>query len=214
MTKVQPQERAAALEKGLTRYFTGRPCKHGHVAERSAKSGECIVCSLARQAKWRRDNPDDVKEKHKRYYQKHREKNIAKTREYSEKYPERIAARSKRWRERNKHKRAATQMARQARKIQATPPWLNEAHNEWFDCIYKAAKESGVHVDHIVPLNNKAVCGLHVPWNLQLMTQSANSKKSNKLTDVTPIIPAQNNILVERSAMPWNLKEDQNGCYV
>ena len=214
MGKFQPQERAAALEKGLTRYFTGRPCKHGHVAERNAKSGECVVCSLARQAKWRRDNPEAVKVLDKERYGRYRDKLVAKAKEYREKNPEVVAERSKRWRERNRHKRAAAQMARQARKIQATPPWLNDAHNEWFDCIYQAAMNTGVHVDHIVPLNNKAVCGLHVPWNLQLMTQSANSKKSNNLMDVTPIIPAQNNILVERSAMPWNLKEDQNGCYV
>lgn len=210
MGKFKPQERAAALEKGLTRYFTGRPCKHGHVAERSAKSGECITCSLARQAKERINNPEKAREKDKRFYAKHREASIARAREYREKYPELMAERSKRWRERNKHKKAATQMARHARKIQATPPWLNAAHREWFDCIYQAAKESGVHVDHIVPLNNKAVCGLHVPWNLQLMTQSANSKKSNKLIDITPIIPSANNILVEESAMPWNLREQNN----
>ena len=37
--------RKAALAKGLPRYFTGRPCKHGHVVERYTASRNCAMCS-------------------------------------------------------------------------------------------------------------------------------------------------------------------------
>ena len=37
--------RAEAIEKGLTRYFTGKPCKRGHVAERRVANHNCAVCS-------------------------------------------------------------------------------------------------------------------------------------------------------------------------
>ena len=34
-------------------------------------------------------------------------------------------------------------------------------------------------VDHIIPIQNELVCGLHVPWNLTLLTRKQNSAKGN-----------------------------------
>jgi hypothetical protein len=66
---------------------------------------------------------------------------------------------------------------RRAMKLRATPKFANL---DKIKEIYKNCPK-GYHVDHIVPLNNKNVCGLHVEWNLQYLTPSANISKSNKL---------------------------------
>ena len=55
--------------------------------------------------------------------------------------------------------------------------------------IYKLArvlsKKTGVQyvVDHIIPLQGVNVSGLHVPWNLQVITRTENSIKYNKLIE-------------------------------
>lgn len=67
----------------------------------------------------------------------------------------------------------------------ATPIWLTAKHWEDMNAVYAAAKrltqETGIRhqVDHIYPINGKTVSGLHVPWNLQVLTQSQNVSKSN-----------------------------------
>jgi hypothetical protein len=66
---------------------------------------------------------------------------------------------------------------RRALQLKATPKFANL--NKIKEIYKKCPK--GYHVDHIVPLKGKLVCGLHVEWNLQYLTPSANLSKSNKL---------------------------------
>jgi hypothetical protein len=50
--KPQPISRKQARERGLLRYFTGKPCKQGHVAERLLSNRECVVCAKLRDVQW------------------------------------------------------------------------------------------------------------------------------------------------------------------
>jgi len=78
---------------------------------------------------------------------------------------------------------------RHAQKLQATPPWLTDEQKAEIKAIYSECRrlqeETGIahNVDHIHPLQGETVCGLHVPWNLQILTESENCAKHNNLLD-------------------------------
>jgi hypothetical protein len=207
----KPQERAVAKAAGDTTYFTGRPCKGGHVAYRCTANGQCVECSKKSQKESRRrkleKNPNYEKEK----YAKNPEKYRAVAAKYRAENLEKARESSRKSMRLRKPQRASWQMLRMARKLQATPKWLSEHELSWIKAHYVAAKENGANlaVDHIVPLRGREVCGLHVPWNLCLRTKSDNSKKHNKLTDEA-YLPKQFGILVSESALPWNLRKESN----
>ncbi|MCR4319787.1 MAG: HNH endonuclease [Candidatus Brocadiaceae bacterium] len=81
----------------------------------------------------------------------------------------------KKWRVKNPQ----IQSLSRARKRRAIPRWANLRRIE---SVYKAAAEKlGFHVDHIIPLAHKLVCGLHVENNLRIISAKENLEKNNKL---------------------------------
>lgn len=81
------------------------------------------------------------------------------------------------WRAANIGRSNAYTSARRAAKLRATPPWVDLKEIEK---IYIKASKRGLVVDHEIPLQGKGVRGLHVPWNLQLLTRKQNGKKGNR----------------------------------
>ena len=76
-------------------------------------------------------------------------------------------------------------IARQKRVKQATPSWTdNNAIKEFYITAQRLSKETGIshEVDHIIPLQGKIVSGLHVPANLQILTEKENQRKNAKFT--------------------------------
>src|ERR1051326_7853586 len=85
-------------------------------------------------------------------------------------------------RQRYPERHAAQEALRRFQKLNATPKWVNKKDLLCFyENVQKKTSETGklYEVDHIVPLKHDLVCGLHVPWNLQILTASKNASKSN-----------------------------------
>lgn len=152
--------------------------------------------------RWRVNNPDKIKENNKKYNKPHRESDVKwkidnadkmtrYKREWKLRNPEKVLAdRVKRELEKPEFRRALT-AKRRAAKLKRTPPWLTKDHLSEIRAFYNESKIltkiTGVihHVDHIVPLQGKTVSGLHVPWNLQVITAEENFKKNNILIKYT-----------------------------
>lgn len=187
-----PASRAIANRCGASRYRTGRPCKHGHISDRYVMSGSCVDClsafgaqahikekSRVRARVWSSDNPGEAKRRTLTW----RKANPGKQAEYNREWrlrhvdASRLASRisSKRTRQDRPHVKSAAEALRRARKASGTPLWVRSSE---IRLIYQACPK-GLTVDHIVPLKNESVCGLHVPWNLRYLTATDNSRKRN-----------------------------------
>lgn len=91
---------------------------------------------------------------------------------------EKYRAAERRKRHAKPHIYRAKRNARDRRLREAAPPWVDRAE---LKRIYELAAWLGMQVDHIYPLKGANFCGLHVPWNLQLLTATENAAKGNRL---------------------------------
>ena len=204
-------ERAKAREAGEDKYFTGRPCKNGHIVERRVSNGNCVICEAETHKKHLANNPVSYKNSRIKSYYKHQESRLAFAKRYRDAHKEQVRAASKRWVENNRQRVSALQQIRTYRKSQATPKWLSNEDHKKIDDVYTTANiirqsfDCQIAVDHIVPLKGKIVCGLHVPWNLCIRSKSDNSSKNNHLTE-DAYAPIQKAVLICNSALPWNLR--------
>lgn len=134
----------------------------------------CKLCSCGRAKinamKYREKDINKVKKQRQLYYLKHKSEINEKNAVYNK---------------HNRHIKNRLSVAYKARKLQATPRWHTEWDNFFIEEIYhlsylrKQMLNIEFAVDHIVPLCGDTVCGLHTPLNLQILTKTDNSIKSN-----------------------------------
>lgn len=99
-----------------------------------------------------------------------------RTSAWRKKNPENWKALLKRHYEKHKPRFFARNASRKKHVKQAIPKWANLKKIQE---IYENCPK-GHHVDHIVPIRGKNVCGLHVEYNLQYLTAEENCRKNNK----------------------------------
>ena len=187
-----PRTRKEAQALGATHYFTGEPCKHGHVAPRKTK-GACVECLKVEWQKSYETRAEYFKQYNKseagleskqRYYEANKADVIAKAKATPNALKN---AYRQRWKAENQLQVLADNKVRRRKHRAATPAWITRKQKSEMRAIYQIAitmtKTTGEKyvVDHIWPLRSDFVCGLHVPWNLRVITQAENLAKSNTM---------------------------------
>jgi len=126
-----------------------------------------------------------VKIQRKKYLEKNKEDVYRRNKEWRKDNPDYMSNYLYSYYRDNKPYYFAQVAKRRSARLNATPPWLTDSQNEDIQNFYWLSKDltavSGeiYHVDHIVPLQGKNICGLHVPWNLQILPADINLSKGN-----------------------------------
>ena len=161
----------------------------------------CKLCVSEKRKKYFKENPEAYKNKQLRekvwksknkkrvleldanYRSNNRDKLNKKSRDYYKNNKESVRKHKQKYEINNPEVRAKIKVKRRLAKANAIPKW---SESEKIKTIYQKAKwlESitglKYHVDHIIPLQGKNVCGLHVWSNLQILEASLNCSKQDK----------------------------------
>lgn len=148
---------------------------------------------LAKNAKWEKENKEYRISQQLEYRAGRKEEKRVYNKNYRQEHTEQIREYDRtRYQERKDYVIAGVSM-RRGRTRQATPLWMNSYQKAAIAAVYSLARihrdSSGAdyHVDHVIPLvgvnlnGEHVVCGLHVPWNLQVVPQFMNDAKGNKV---------------------------------
>jgi hypothetical protein len=180
---------------------TCKTCKEHKSKELFSKSSSskdsldiyCKSCRNIMSRKWKKSNKKSITDYNAKYYLDNSDYEKERTAVWLKNNPDKVRKSNrlacKKWAANNKDMVNARAAKRRAIKLKALPKWLTKEELEQIKELYLIAEMFKLytgeeyHVDHIVPLQGENVCGLHVPWNLQVIPAKENLSKSNKLQE-------------------------------
>jgi len=128
------------------------------------------------QKEYREDNKEKISADAKSRYRNNKVTHSENMKQWYQENREDVLNRVGQYQKENRGKCNAIFKKYKAAKLQAIPAWFE---NDQIEKSYKEARKRGFHVDHVVPLQSKIVCGLHCWHNLQLLDASINCSKGN-----------------------------------
>lgn len=176
--------KAEAIAQGLKRFYSGKRCKRGHMAERFLSSGGCVECSRLSYKNWNERNPGQAADLRQARYERSKEKVSAQVKQWRAENAARVAAAGIGWRKDNRVAESAIKSRRRALERGAEGKWYQSDIDRIFSsqgglcngCSIDLSI-SGISIDHKQPLS---LGGTNWPENLQLLCGSCNSKKHAK----------------------------------
>lgn len=174
-------------------YLTARgwlapPCKECRIAAAAKYAADNKETVRNAQRKWRNKNSEAIKAYKKQWNNDNKERLSSPSRAAAARLKSSLyVARCKKegrllWYQKNPTKHLAATRARQAGIKTASVKWRNNFYiEEAYDLARRRTRATGFawHVDHIVPLKSKLVCGLHCEQNIRVVPSGENIRKSN-----------------------------------
>jgi len=150
-----------SCDKPLSEFYRSKQAKDG---VRSV----CKACDNQRKLVYAEKNAEAIARNKSDYRNKNKEKTLSY-----------LAS----WKKEYKHKMCAYASQRRAFLLGATPPWADktkiESIYERAALLNKLNPQIKYEVDHIIPLKNELVCGLHTHDNMQILPAAENRAKKN-----------------------------------
>ncbi len=172
--------RRDAKARGLKRYFTGRECSCGHIAERRVSNKKCVICSHIGAVAWKLANPDRARAYGRKWKSNNPISVVAYNKEWTRNNPDKRRESTRRWRRNNPDKARASYL-----KSYAFRKGVSGEHSaEDIADIRRMQKDKcaicrkrlcgGGHVDHIHPISRG---GDNYRSNLQFLCERCNCQK-------------------------------------
>lgn len=181
----------AAREKTAELHRAGqRACNVCHLAKpvtdfplrRASPDGlsyTCKVCARQRSARWIKAHPTAYSDWHQQNREHKRREWVRWSAENAGRHQENY----RRWAAKNPERVSENRQRRVIGKLRGTPIWADkQAMRSFYAEAIRLTAETGIRheVDHIVPIRSRVVCGLHVEYNLQVLTKTENLRKGNR----------------------------------